>query len=183
MSNILILATDGFEQSELVEPRDYFQKAGHHVHIASLQLGDQEQAPTSIKGWDKSDWGESVPVDKQLSDVTPEDYDALVLPGGQMNPDKLRLEPSVISFIKAFAKTGKPVAAVCHAPWLLIEAGLADGKAMTSYESIRTDLVNAGADVKDQEVVVDGNLITSRNPQDLPAFNKAIENALSEVNA
>ena len=181
--NILILATDGFEQSELIEPRDYFRDAGHHVHIASLQLSTQKHAPESIKAWDQDDWGKSVPVDKLLSDVDPDDYDALILPGGQMNPDKLRAEPTVVSFVKAFAKTGKPLAAICHAPWLLIEAGLAEGKDITSFESIRTDLKNAGANVKDAEVVVDGNLITSRNPGDIPAFNKAIEKALSRVSA
>ena len=183
MANIAILATDGFEQSELISPRDYFREAGHDVDIVSLKLSSAKEAPTSIKAWDKDDWGVTVPVDKQLGDVSVEDYDALILPGGQMNPDKLRAESSVVEFVRAFAKTGKPLAAVCHAPWLLIEAGLADGRKMTSYTSIRTDLKNAGADVQDRSVVVDDNLITSRNPDDLPAFNKAIAEALASVTA
>ena len=183
MSTIAILATDGFEQSELTSPRDYLRAAGHTVRIISPQLSDQDQAPTSIKAWDKDDWGISVDVDDLLSEVSHDAFDALVLPGGQINPDKLRAEASVVEFVRAFAKTGKPVAAICHAPWLLIEAGLVDGKDVTSFKSIRTDLANAGANVKDESVVTDGNLITSRNPDDLPAFNEAIARALDEVGA
>lgn len=178
MSRIAILATDGFEQSELISPRDYFRHAGHDVDIVSLQLSTADKAPTSIKAWDQDDWGVTVMVDKQLGEITPDNYDALILPGGQMNPDKLRAEPSVIAFVQAFAKTGKPLAAVCHAPWLLIEAGLAEGRDMTSYTSIRTDLKNAGAKVHDKSVVIDGNLITSRKPDDLDDFNGAIDKAL-----
>jgi protease I len=169
---ICILSTHGFEQSELVEPRDTLREAGATVHIVSPESGE-------IRGWKGDDWGQSVSVDAPLKDARAEDYDALVLPGGQINPDLLRVDETAMALIKAFAAAGKPIAAVCHAPWLLIEAGLAKGKTMTSYISIRTDLKNAGANVVDQEVAVDGNLITSRCPDDLPAFNAAIAMAVS----
>ncbi len=172
---IAILATDGFEQAELTSPRDHFEKAGHQVEVLSLS-GKRE-----IRGWDSDKWGDSVRVDSTLDEADVADYDALILPGGQINPDKLRTERMAIEFIKAFAKTGKPLAAICHAPWLLIEAELVEGKTMTSFKSIRTDLRNAGANVVDLEVATADNMITSRNPDDLPAFNKAIEKALNEV--
>ncbi len=147
------------------------KEAGATVHIVSLKSG-------SIKGWDEDDWGDSVDVDRTLSDASASDYAALVLPGGQMNPDKLRVEDDAIAFITAFAEAGKPIGAICHAPWLVIEAGLAKGRHMTSYPSIRTDLENAGAIVRDEEVVVcphgDFTLVTSRDPNDLPAFNAAL---------
>jgi len=170
--NIAILATDGFEQSELTSPRDYFNKKGDTVHIIA------PDGASTIKAWDKTDWGITVEVDKTLSEVDASEYDALVLPGGQMNPDSLRANADAVDFIRSFGESGKPVAAICHAPWLLIEAGLVKGKTLTSYKSIRTDLRNAGANVVDQEVAEDGNLITSRNPDDLPAFNRALANAL-----
>jgi len=166
---ILILATNGFEQSELEVPRDRLKAAGAQVDIVSPEQGE-------IKGWDLKDWGRPVKVDKTLSDARESDYDAIVLPGGQINPDLLRVNKDALKLIKAFYDAGKTVAAVCHAPWLLIETGLAKGKKMTSYHSIKTDVVNAGAQWEDKEVVTDNGLITSRNPGDLEAFtNKIIE--------
>lgn len=170
---ICILATHGFEQSELIQPRDDLKGAGAEVLVVSPESGE-------IRGWKGDDWGESVAVDMKLSDASADDFDALVLPGGQINPDLLRVDDAAMALIKAFAGAGKPVAAVCHAPWLLIEAGLAKGKTMTCYKSIRTDLKNAGANFVDQEVAVDGNLITSRCPDDLPAFSRAIADMVSE---
>ena len=169
---ILIMATDGFEQSELEVPLERLRDAGAEVDIASLQMGE-------ITGWDEDDWGDEIEVDLLSAD----DYDALVLPGGQINPDLLRVDDKAIALIKSFSDAGKPVAAICHAPWLLVEAGLAKGKRMTSYKSIRTDIANAGADVVDEKVVVDGNIITSRCPDDLPAFCDAIVEALAPANA
>jgi protease I len=160
---IAILATNGFEQAELEVPRDKLKAAGATVHIVSLEAGE-------IKGWDKKDWGRSVKVDKRLDQVSADDYDAVVLPGGQINPDLLRVEPKAIAFIKDVFNQKKIVAAVCHAPWLLIEAGIAKGRNMTSYKSIKTDVANAGAKWQDSEVVVDNGVITSRNPGDLEAF-------------
>jgi len=166
---ILILATNGFEQSELEVPRDRLKAAGAQVDIVSPEQGE-------IKGWDLKDWGRPVKVDKTLSDARESDYDAIVLPGGQINPDLLRVNKDALKLIKAFYDAGKTVAAVCHAPWLLIETGLAKGRKMTSYHSIKTDVVNAGAQWEDKEVVTDNGLITSRNPGDLEAFtNKIIE--------
>ena len=164
---IAILATNGFEQSELETPRDRLKAAGATVEIVSLQSGE-------IKGSDKKDWGRSVKVDKTLDEARASDYDALVLPGGQMNPDLLRVEPKALEFIKDIFDAKKPVAAVCHAPWLLIETGIAKGRRMTSYKSIKTDVANAGARWEDAEVVVDQGIITSRNPGDLEAFSAKI---------
>ena len=132
----------------------------------------------SIMGWKDKDWGTPVPVDAALDSVKAADFDALLLPGGQMNPDILRMNPAAIQLVKDFAAAGKPIAAICHAPWLLIEAGLVKGKTVTSWPSVRTDLANAGGNVVDQEVAVDGNLITSRKPDDIPAFSKALIDAL-----
>ncbi len=173
---VLILATDGFEQSELTGPRDRLEKEGFEVIVASPESG-------KIKGWDKDDWGDKVDVDLTLDEVSAHDYSAIVLPGGQMNPDSLRLEDKAIDLIRQFDKAGKPVAAICHAPWLLIEAGLVKGKKMTSWPSVRGDLANAGANVVDQEVVVDGNIITSRKPDDIPAFSQAVIAALQDASA
>ena len=170
---VLILATDGFEQSELIEPRKALEAAGIETVVASPRSG-------SIKGWKHSDWGESVTVDASLDEVSAEDFDGLLLPGGQMNPDALRLEERVIELIEDFDDAQKPIAAICHAPWLLIEADIVDGRTVTGWPSIRTDLENAGGDVVDQEVVVDGNLITSRKPDDIPAFSKALIAALAD---
>lgn len=162
-ARIAILATDGFEQSELMEPLRQLRDAGATVRVVSLKQGE-------IKGWKDKDWGASVPVDMTVADADVADFDALVLPGGQMNPDLLRVEERAIAFVRDFYETGKPLAAICHAPWLLIEAGIADDKRMTSYPSIRTDVENAGGLWEDAKVVVDGSIITSRNPGDLDAF-------------
>ncbi|MGJ4893693.1 MULTISPECIES: type 1 glutamine amidotransferase domain-containing protein [unclassified Bradyrhizobium] len=170
---IAILATNGFEQSELEVPRDRLKQAGATVEIISL-------APGEIKGWDEKDWGRTVKVDKTLDQASASDYDAVVLPGGQINPDLLRLEPKALRFIKEIFEAKKIVAAVCHAPWLLIETGIAKGRKMTSYKSIKTDVANAGAHWQDAEVVVDQGVITSRNPGDLEAFSAKIIEEVKE---
>jgi protease I len=170
---VLILATDGFEQSELIEPRKALEDVGIETVVASPKTG-------SIKGWNHTDWGESVPVDASLDSVKAEDFDALMLPGGQMNPDKLRMEDRAVELVEEFHDAGKTIAAICHGPWLLVEADLVDGRTVTGWPSIRTDLTNAGADVVDQEVAIDGNFITSRKPDDIPAFSRALIDALSE---
>lgn len=170
---ILILATDGFEQSELIEPRKILTQAGIESVVASPKRGE-------IKGWNHSDWGERVPVDAGLDEVAVNDFDALLLPGGQMNPDALRLEARVMDLIQGFDDAEKPIAAICHAPWLLVEADIVDGRTVTGWPSIRTDLENAGGIVVDQPVAVDGNLITSRKPDDIPAFSKALVAALGD---
>ena len=164
---IAILATNGFEQAELEVPRDRLKEAGARVDVVSLEAGE-------IKGWDKKDWGRPVRVDNTLDQVTASDYDAVVLPGGQINPDLLRVEPRALKFIKDIFDSKKVVAAVCHAPWLLIETGIAKGRKMTSYKSIKSDVANAGARWEDSEVVVDEGVITSRNPGDLEAFSAKI---------
>src|SRR6201995_2813916 len=170
---IAILAANGFEQSELEVPRDTLKAAGAIVEIVSLQAGE-------IKGWDKKDWGRSVNVDKTLDQASANDYDALVLPGGQINPDLLRVEPKALSFIKEIFNAKKVVAAVCHAPWLLIETGIAKDRKMTSFKSIKTDVANAGAKWEDSEVVVDQGVITSRNPGDLESFSAKIIEEIKE---
>src|SRR6476620_6090412 len=170
---IAIIATNGFEQSELEVPRDRLKKAGATVHVISL-------APGEIKGWDKKDWGRPVPVDKTLDQVAAKDYDAIVLPGGQINPDLLRVEPKALAFIQEIFDAKKIVAAVCHAPWLLIETAIAKGRKTTAFKSIRTDVANAGARWEDSEVVVDQGVITSRNPGDLEAFSAKIIEEIKE---
>jgi protease I len=170
---IAILATNGFEQSELEVPRDSLKEAGATVEVVSLQAGE-------IKGWDKKDWGRPVKVDKTLDQVSAADYDAIVLPGGQINPDLLRVEPKALQLIKDIFNAKKVVAAVCHAPWLLIETGIAKGRRMTSFKSIKTDVMNAGANWEDAEVVVDQGVITSRNPGDLKAFSAKIIEEIRE---
>ena len=167
MTRVLISATVGFDQSELLGHKGNLEDAGTETTVASLDDGE-------IKGWQDKDWGKSVPVDLTVDEVSTGDYDALMLPGGQMNPDILRMNDRVIELVREFNDAGKPVAAICHAPWLLAEAGILDGKTVTGWPSIRTDLKNAGAQVHDCEVAVDGNLITSRNPDDIPAFSKAL---------
>lgn len=170
---VMILATNGFEQSELEVPRDRLKQAGAQVEIVSLQDGE-------IKGWDMKDWGRPVGVDKTIDETAVDDYDALVLPGGQINPDLLRVDKRAVDFVRRFDGTGKTLAAVCHAPWLLIEAGCIKGRRVTSYKSIVTDVKNAGGLYEDKAPVIDGNLITARNPDDLEAFSKAIIEALEK---
>jgi protease I len=169
---VAILATDGFEQVELTEPKKNLEDAGAKVTVLSLKPGE-------IKGWNHTDWGKSVKVDGVVKDAKPDQFDALVLPGGQMNPDVLRTDSSAVTFVRTFVESGKPVAAICHGPWTLIEADVVRGKTMTSWPSVRTDLKNAGAHWVDEPVIVDGNLITSRKPEDIPAFSQAIVEALA----
>ncbi|WP_417581625.1 type 1 glutamine amidotransferase domain-containing protein [Pelagibacterium sp.] len=171
--SVAILATNGFEQSELEVPRDKLREAGAIVHVISLESGQ-------IKGWDKDNWGRAVDVDKTLDGVSAQDYDAIVLPGGQINPDLLRVEDKALDFIKQFWSDKKVVAAICHAPWLLVEAGIANGRRMTSYPSVRTDVINAGAQWEDSPVVTDRGLITSRNPGDLDKFCEKIAEEINE---
>jgi protease I len=168
---VAILATNGFEEAELTEPKKNLEAAGATVEVISIESGQ-------IKGWNHTDWGKSVKVDRVVKDTKPEDYDSLVLPGGQMNPDSLRMDKDAVAFIADFVKSGKPVAAICHGPWSLIEAGAVDGKTVTSWPSLKTDLKNAGADWIDEEVVQDGNIITSRKPEDIPAFSKKLIEAM-----
>lgn len=168
---VLIIATDGFEQSELMEPRKLLEAAGIKTTLAS-------PTPAKIRGWNHGEWVEPLTVDKDIEEVSADDFDALLLPGGQMNPDILRMDDRVIELIENFDSDGKPIAAICHAPWLLIEADLVHGRVVTGWPSIHTDLENAGADVVDQEVAIDGNLITSRKPEDIPAFTQALIDAL-----
>ena len=171
MKRILIIATDGFEQSELMEPKSILEEAGAETTVASLEDG-------SIKGWKDGNWGESVDVDLTVDEIATGDYDALLLPGGQINPDVLRMNDRVIDLVREFDAAKKPVAAICHAPWLLAEAGIIEGRTVTGWPSIRTDLSNAGANVVDETVALDGNLITSRNPDDIPAFANTLMSAL-----
>ncbi|MGA0605394.1 type 1 glutamine amidotransferase domain-containing protein [Phenylobacterium sp. VNQ135] len=160
---VAVLATDGFEQVELTKPVEALKNAGAEVHVVSPKGGQ-------IQGYNHHDKGDQVPVDRELSQVSAQEYQALVLPGGVINPDQLRLEEQAIDFIRDFVRAEKPIAAICHGPWTLIDAGAVDGKTMTSWPSLKNDLRNAGAEWVDQEVVVDGGLVTSRNPDDLPAF-------------
>ncbi|KQC33469.1 glutamine amidotransferase [Nonlabens sp. YIK11] len=171
--NVAILATNGFEESELTSPKKAFEDAGATVHIVSPEKGE-------IKAWADGNWSKSYKVDKQLNEVSASDYDALMLPGGVINPDSLRTNEDALSFIKDFFKQKKPVSAICHGPWTLINAEVVEGRKMTSYHTIRKDLENAGANWVDQEVVTDQGFVTSRNPNDLPAFNKKIVEELRE---
>lgn len=175
---IAILATDGFEQAELMDPKKNLEDEGATVTVLSIKPGEGGKAG-EIKGWDKTDWGKSVKVDGLVYDAKPSDFDALVLPGGQINPDKLRIDKEAVAFVKEFVESGRTVAAICHGPWVLIEAGVVKGKTMTSWPSVSTDLNNAGAHWVDKEVVQDGNLITSRKPEDIPAFSKQIVESVS----
>lgn len=169
---ILIIVTDGFEQSELEVPRDHFKEHGAEVHIAAPHVGE-------IKGWKEKNWGSPVPVDKALEEASEADYDALVIPGGVISPDKLRTEGTAIELINAFNDAGKVIAAICHGPWLLAEAGILEGRNITSVGSIRTDMENAGALWADEAVVTDDGIVTSRTPADLDAFcNKITEEVL-----
>ena len=166
---IAILATDGFEKSELFQPYEALKNENAEVHIVSIKEGE-------IKSWEDGNWGKTISVDILVNDANESDYNALVLPGGVINPDLLRINEDALSFIKDFFKSGKPVAAICHAPWLLVSAGVIENRKVTSYKSIVDDIKNAGAHWVDEEVVVDSGLVTSRNPNDLPAFiDKIIE--------
>lgn len=170
---IAILTEEGFEQVELTSPREALEKAGVTVHIVSPKKDE-------VKAWNETDWGIRVRVDKQLSDANPEDYDGLMLPGGVLNPDSLRTNPDAVDFVRHFLETGKPIAAICHGPQTMIETGLLEGRRMTSYPSIKTDLINAGVDWVDEEVVTDHGLVTSRSPKDLNAFNKKMLEEFAE---
>jgi len=174
---VAILATDGFEQSELLEPKKALENAGAEVHVIVPSGGPaKSQKAGEIRGWDHTDWGKTVKADEKLEQANSDDFDALVLPGGVMNPDKLRTCRKAVEFVKSFFDAGKPVAAICHGPWTLIEAGVVEGRTMTSWPSLKTDLKNAGANWVDREVATDNGLVTSRKPDDLPAFcTKIIE--------
>lgn len=170
---IAILATDGFEQSELMVPMQRLEEAGAMVDVISLKTGE-------IWGWKDGDWGEPINVDRTIDAVNIDEYDAMVIPGGVMNPDLLRQDEDAVALVRDFYASKKPLAAICHAPWVLIEAGIAKGRRMTSYHSMATDVKNAGATWVDKEVVVDEGLITSRNPGDLDAFSAKIIEEVSE---
>lgn len=166
---VAILVDDGFEHIELIEPRKALDQAGAETRIVSPK-------EKRVRGWNFTDWGDHLLVDAPLDWTKPDDFDALLLPGGVLNPDALRMQPKAVAFVKAFFDAGKPVASICHGPWTLIEAGVARGRRIASWPSLKTDLRNAGAEWVDQEVVVDGNLVTSRDPDDIPAFNRAMIN-------
>jgi protease I len=170
---VAILVADGFEQVELTEPRKALRLAGATAHIVSPAQGE-------VMGWNHTDWGDSFPVDVPLDRANPADFDALLLPGGVMNPDRLRADPQAVGFVRAFFDAGKPVAAICHGPWTLIEAGAVRGRTLTSWPSLQTDLRNAGANWVDQEVCTDNGLVTSRKPDDIPAFNRKMIEEFAE---
>jgi protease I len=170
---VAILTENGFEEVELTSPMNALEQAGATVHIISPQK-------EKVKAWDQDHWSIELPVDKTLGDANPEDYDMLVLPGGVLNPDTLRLNKQAVSFAQHFLEQAKPLAAICHGPQTLIETGMLNGRTMTSYWSIKTDLVNAGVNWVDKEVVVDNGLVTSRSPKDLDAFNKKMIEELAE---
>jgi protease I len=162
---VAILVDNGFERVEFTEPREALHEAGAETKTISPQANE-------VRAWETKEWGDAYPVEETLDRARPESFDALVLPGGVMNPDHLRMNPKAVSFVKAFVDSGKPIAAICHGPWTLVEAGAVRGKKITSWPSLKTDLKNAGADWTDKEVIVDGNLVSSREPDDIPAFNR-----------
>jgi protease I len=170
---VAVLVENGFEQAELIEPKKALEAAGAKVDIVSPQR-------SKVKGWNHTNWGDELTVDRQLDGANAEEYDALLLPGGVMNPDSLRINQKAVQFVKAFVDNGRPIAAICHAPWTLIEAGATRGRKLTSWPSLKTDLKNAGANWVDQEVVVDNGLVTSRKPEDIPAFNKKMIEEFAE---
>jgi protease I len=170
---IAILVANGFEQVELTEPQEALEDAGAETEIISPE-------EKKVYGWEETDWGKKFAVDVPLAEANVGLYDGLVLPGGVMNPDKLRLQPKAIELIRAFYNAGKPIAAICHGPWTLIDAGIARGLRLTSYPSIRLDLINAGANWVDEEVVVDEGIVTSRKPADIPAFNRKMIEEFAE---
>lgn len=162
---VAVLVTDGFEESEFVQPVEALKKAGAEVEVIALKIG-------TVKAWSNKNWGKEYQVDKTVADANSHDYDGLLLPGGVMNPDKLRMDKDAVTFVGGFFDDEKPIAAICHGPWTLIETGELNGRTLTSYPSLRTDLINAGANWVDEEVVVDNGLVTRRDPNDLPAFCK-----------
>jgi len=164
---VAILVENGFEQVELEKPREALDHEGAETHIVSPRSG-------RVRGWQSKEWGDELPVDVPLDNARADDYDALLLPGGVMNPDALRWQPKAVEFVKAFFDAGKPVAVICHGPWTVIEAGAVKGRRITSWPSLETDLKNAGAHWVDEQVVVDGNMVSSRKPDDIPAFNHAM---------
>jgi protease I len=170
---VAILVEDGFEQVELTSPKEALEAYGAQTHIVSPKSGN-------VKGWEHTKWGQEFPVDVAIEQANANDYDALLLPGGVKNPDKLRTNKKAVNFVRSFFDQGKPVAAICHGPWMLVEADVVNGRKVTSYPSIQTDLKNAGANWVDQEVVVDQGLVTSRKPDDLPAFNRKLVEEISE---
>lgn len=170
---IAILATDGFEQSELFEPKKALEESGAEVEIISIKNGE-------IKGWNGGDWGDSIAVDREVYGADPSEYDALLLPGGVINPDKLRMDNDAVKFVHHFMAAGKPVAAICHGPQILIETGMLEGRRMTSWPSLKTDLRNAGVEWIDAEVITDRGLVTSRMPKDIPAFNQKMIEEFAE---
>jgi len=162
---VAILVEDGFEQVEMTEPRKALNAAGARTTLVSPKAD-------SVRGWNHTEWGDEVEVDLPLDQARPEEFQALLLPGGVLNPDKLRMQPRAVAFVKAFFDAGKPVAAICHGPWTIIEAGAARGRRIAAWPSLKTDLRNAGAEYVDEQVVSDDNLVSSRKPDDLPAFNQ-----------
>lgn len=170
---IAVLMTNGFEEIEYTEPRKALEEAGATVEIVSPAGGQ-------VRAWDGGDWGNTYRVDVPVAEADPSAYDGLLLPGGVMNPDKLRMERDALRFTRAFFEQGKPVAAICHGPWTLIDAGVIEGRTVTAYPSLRSDLTNAGAEFVDREVVVDQGLVTSRRPDDLPAFNRKMVEEFAE---
>ena len=171
---IAILIADGFEEVEMTKPRQALDDAGAKTSIVSPKKD-------KVRAWSFTEWSKEYPVDVHLDNARPDDFDALLLPGGVINPDKLRMQPAAVDFAKSFFEAGKPVAAICHGPWTVIEAGYAKGKKIASWPSLKTDLRNAGAEWMDREVVVDGNLVSSRNPDDIPAFTREMINLFSQA--
>ena len=171
---VAILITDGFEEVEMTKPRKALDEAGAQTSVVSPK-------PDKVRSWNHKEWGSEFPVDTKLESARPDDFDALLLPGGVINPDRLRMDPNAVAFAKAFFEAGKPVAAICHGPWTVIEAGAARGRRIASWPSLKTDIRNAGAEWVDQEVVVDGNLVSSRNPNDIPAFNREMIKLFSQA--
>lgn len=170
---VAIVVANGFEQIEMTDPRDALENAGATTELVSIESDE-------VKGWNHTEWGDTFAVDVPIDEADPDEYDALLLPGGVMNPDKLRRDERVQKFVRSFFEEGKPVASICHGPWTLIDAGVAKGRRMTSYHSIQADLKNAGVEWVDEEVVVDQGLVTSRNPDDLPAFNEKMIEEFAE---
>jgi len=170
---VAALVTDGFEQDELLQPRKALEDAGAKVDIVSQKAG-------TVRGWKHTEWGDEVKVDATLDRANASDFDALLLPGGVMNPDRLRMDPKAVQFVKQFFDAGKTIAVICHGPWTLVEAGVVNGVTMTSWPSLKTDLINAGANWVDQEVVVDRGIVSSRKPDDIPAFNKKMIEEFAE---